>query len=79
MCVFQNVPQDSSNISLHLVNFSAVTIGFLETTYNVSEDVGLAQLRVGIINGSLDTEIVISLATADDTAVCTLLFLITNI
>ena len=47
-----------------------VTIGFLETSYAVSEDDGNAQLMIGIISGVLETDIVVSISTANDTALC---------
>ena len=48
----------------------AVLIGFQQTTYSVFEGVGDAVVKVGIIIGSLETEIVVRLTTADDSAVC---------
>ena len=47
-----------------------VVIGFQQTTYNVLESVGDAELRVAVLSGSLETEIVVRFTTDDDSAVC---------
>ena len=50
--------------------FLAITIGFLETSYTVSEGVGDAGLMIGVISGDLETNIVVNISTAEDSALC---------
>lgn len=44
------------------------TIGFLNTTYVVSEGDSVALVQVGILDGSLDAEVTLSLSTMDSSA-----------
>ena len=55
--------------------FIGIIIGFLETRYAVSEGVGNAALMVGVISGDLETNIVVNISTADDTAICKFIIL----
>ena len=47
-----------------------IIIGFLNTTYTVSEGVGDAPLKIGVISGDLETDTVVNISTTDDSAVC---------
>ena len=60
------IPAPAKSILLSL----ALVIGFEPSTYTVLESVGDAELEVVIISGSLETDIVVRLTTADDSAVC---------
>lgn len=49
--------------------FADAIIGFLNTQYTVSESDGSVLLQVGLIEGSIQGEVVIELSTSDLTAV----------
>ena len=46
-----------------------VTIGFLNTIYSVNESEGIVSLEIGVLEGLLQRETVISLSTYDLSAV----------
>ena len=48
----------------------AVRIGFDPDTYSVNEGDGVVNLMVSVLEGRLDTEVVVQLFTSDDTAIC---------
>ena len=50
--------------------YTAITIGFLSTSYTVSEADGTVSIQVGVINGSLqrEVEVVVNFSTGDLTA-----------
>ena len=50
--------------------FLAITIGFLNASYTVSEGVGNAGLMIGVTSGDLETNIVVNISTAEDSALC---------
>ena len=47
-----------------------VTIGFLDTNYTVNESAtsGVADIEIGILDGSLQREVVINFLTQDESA-----------
>ena len=70
-------------LSLYSINdynsitlFLGITIGFLDERYTVSEGVGNARLMVGVLSGDLETNIVVNISTADDTALCKFIVLV---
>ena len=49
--------------------YTAITIGFLSTSYTVSEADGTVRIQVGVISsGSLQRDVVVSFSTSDSTA-----------
>ena len=46
-----------------------VVIGFLGSPYSANESAGVLIVQVGIISGSLQTDIVLNLSTTDATAI----------
>ena len=66
----------STNVYSSITLFLGITIGFLDERYTVSEGVGDAPLMVGVISGDLETNIVVNISTADDTAVCKFIVLV---
>lgn len=53
---------------------TAATIGFLQTSYTFDEDVGAGTLRVGVISGTIETDIAVQITTSDGTAICELFY-----
>ena len=49
-------------------SFIDAIIGFMDTPYTVSESDGSALLRVGLIEGSIQGQVMIALSTNDSTA-----------
>ena len=47
-----------------------VTIGFNKTTYSVSEDAGNVNVTLSVQTGTLDRDIIVTLATISGTAMC---------
>ena len=47
-----------------------VTIGFSKADYSVSEDVGSVSVTVSIQNGALDRDVIVTLSTVNDSAMC---------
>ena len=47
-----------------------VTIGFNETAYSVSEDAGSVSITLSVQTGILDRDVIVTLSTIDDTAMC---------
>ena len=58
-----------------IINFTAITVGYVETAVNVSESDGVAQLTVGISvppeNISIETSFSLLVNTLDETATVT--------
>jgi hypothetical protein len=54
------------------LSFLALVIGFDPTVYSVNEDDGMVTLEVAVLDGVLDTDITIQLATGDGSATCKL-------
>ena len=46
-----------------------VVIGFLGSPYSTNESAGILIVQVGIISGSLQTDIILNLSTTDATAI----------
>jgi len=47
-----------------------VTIGFNRAAYSVSEDAGSVSITVSVQTGTLDRDVIVSLSTVNDTALC---------
>ncbi|MCG8625759.1 MAG: hypothetical protein MJE68_27640, partial [Proteobacteria bacterium] len=53
-----------------------ITIGFLETSYTVSEGDRNVPLMIGVIgHGGLEIDIVVTVSTSDHTAICKLILI----
>ena len=48
-------------------------IGFLGSPYSTNESAGLLTVQVGVISGSLQTDVILNLSTIDITAIGELL------
>ena len=65
-----------THVKLHVnhmyVSFipAAVTIGFDNTDYRVDENVGTVAINIGVINGTLQKKVMISISTENSTAIC---------
>ena len=46
------------------------TIGFNRTGYSVSEDAGSVNVTLSVQNGNLDRDVIITLSTVNNTAIC---------
>lgn len=56
-------------IHLRLHNYAdAIVIGLLSTTYTVNENDGEVNIAVGVLEGSLHGEVIVSVSTSDSTA-----------
>ena len=53
---------------------TGITIGFEQTIYSVGEDGGSIEVCAAIRNGTLQTSVVVTMATVDDTAVGAYIF-----
>ena len=51
-----------------IISFTGITIGFIQTTYNVLESAGEVNLLVGLLNGNLDKNVQVRLYTEDGSA-----------
>ena len=49
---------------------SVVTIGFNKTAYSVSEDAVSAIVTLSVQTGTLDRDVIVTLSTINDTAMC---------
>ena len=48
---------------------AGIVIGFLKTEYTVSEADGTVELQVGVLSGSLSSDVVVQLDTLDSSAI----------
>ena len=55
-------------MSINIILFAVVVIGFNQTLYEVREDVGQAIVYVVLLNGILRREVVVEVTTADNSA-----------
>ena len=55
-------------MSINIILFAVVVIGFNQTLYEVREDVGQAVVYVVLLNGILRRQVVVEVTTADDSA-----------
>ena len=62
----------------YFYNFAEVTIGFDPAAYEVDEEAGIVFVSVAVLDGALNTDVVIRLNTSDGTAVCEYSALIHN-
>ena len=51
-----------------MMSFAEVIIGFNQTRYDVSENIGQAMVYVVVIDGILRRQVVVNFITADNTA-----------
>ena len=58
------------NSSFSFCNFAVILIGFDPDAYEVDEEEGIVFVTVAVLDGSLNTDVVIRLNTSDGTAVC---------
>ena len=56
---------------MYIYSLPDVTIGFEQTLYSVGEDGGSIQVCAAIRNGTLQTSVVVTMATVDGTAIGT--------
>ena len=54
---------------IHVDSLPDVTIGFEQTVYTVGEDGESIEVCAAIRNGTLQTSVVVTMATVDDTAI----------
>ena len=52
-----------------IINLTDVIIGFLDTSYSVFENESQVIIQVGLLEGSLQREVTVTLSTSDLTAV----------
>ena len=53
----------------NIISYSAVVIGFLNTSYTVSENDGVADIQIGVIRGSLErSSVAVQFSTNADSA-----------
>lgn len=52
-----------------LIIVADVTIGFIDSIYSVFENESMLVIQIGLLEGSLQREVIITLSTADLTAV----------
>ena len=50
------------------MSFAEVIIGFNQTRYDVSENIGQAMVYVVVLRGSLQRQVVVNVLTMDNTA-----------
>ena len=55
-------------MTINIILFAVVVIGFNQTLYEVREDVGQAVVYVVLHNGILRRQVVVEVSTADNTA-----------
>ena len=51
-----------------MISCAAVVIGFLNTSYTVNENDGVADTQIGVIRGSLERSVVVRFSTSADSA-----------
>ena len=51
-----------------MISFAAVVIGFLNTSYTVNENDGVANIQIGVIQGSLERSVAVRFSTNADSA-----------
>lgn len=56
------------------VIYIAITIGFRRSVYAVNESDGTVNIEIGVLEGSLQREVTISLSTRDSTALGIIIF-----
>ena len=52
----------------NIISYSAVVIGFLNTSYTVNENDGVANIQIGVIQGSLERSVTVQFSTSADSA-----------
>ena len=52
-----------------IINLTDVIIGFLDTSYSVFENESQVFFQVGVLNGSLQRNVTVTLSTSDLTAI----------
>lgn len=50
------------------ISSTAVQIGFLQTLYSVNEEEGLVTVQVGVISGSLTSDVNVEITSTDGSA-----------
>ena len=56
--------------SCYLYDFTTdATIGFIDPPYSVNENSGQVLIPVGVLNGTLGIDVVVSFSTSDSTAI----------
>ena len=73
ICILDDDGNDYSQ-SIHIpyldnMQYIEVIIGFINPPYYVIENEGQVAIQIGVIDGSLQREVVVSFSTSDDTAV----------
>ena len=73
ICILDDDGNDYSQ-SIHVpyfdnMQYTEVIIGFINPPYSVIENEGQVVIRVGVIEGSLRREVVVSFSTSDNTAI----------
>ena len=51
-----------------MISCAAVVIGFLNTSYTVNENDGVADIQIGVIRGSLERAVAVRFSTSADSA-----------
>jgi len=71
MMIVSVIEKEKRNCNSNDISSSAgIILGFIPASVNVRENEGTVNLVVGVLQGTLQTNINIQLATRDGTAVC---------